>query len=410
MVEREGADAVLVPAINSASSACCIRSLGKRGVRTIAASETETPPAFWSRYVDETASLPSYEDDLVAYKDALLSLASRDDVRTITPLREIDAYVLSKYREEFAAHLEPVWPTMSTLRTAQDWNRLADAATAAGVDAPKTQLLGDVEDWDRPQILKGRYALLASEYVDSYDESTYRSAGRVTYLPPGEEPDRDRILEAMGHEPIVQEYVPGGEYALWALYDHGDPVATCLKRQIRAYQYEGGTSVYRETVDAPALEAVGRRLLDHLDWHGPASVQFKRDPETDAFSLLEINPRFWVSLSCAVRAGLDFPYLYWQLATGEDVTAVDEAAVGYATHLLRGELVHLHSVLRGNNPYVTPPPFLGRTRTVAESMYRQPHFDYLTLDDPGPFVRDSLITLSTLGESLPVVGDVLKRR
>ncbi len=390
MAQSMDGNSVVVPAIDSASSVCCLRSLGKRGITTIAVSEKESPPAYWSRYVDETVHVPSFTDDVVAYKDGLLSLARRDDVQAIVTLREIDVYVLSKYHDEFAEYITPTWPSMETLQTAQDRVRLVEAAMDAGVSVPKTRLLSEVENWDKKQIVKGRYAILASEYVDSYTEQAYGFAETTMYLEPGSEPDRERIRTEMGHDPIVQEYVPGEEYAVWALYDHGDQVATCLKGQVRAYQYEGGTSVCRETVEMPELRAAGQKLLDNLDWHGPAAVQFIRDNETGEFVLLEINPRFWVSLSCAVRAGLDFPYYLWRMATGEPILIDEEYEVGVMTHLLRGELVHLHSVLRGTNPYIDPPAFRTRALEVAKSCYEQPNFDYLTPDDPGPFVRDIL--------------------
>jgi predicted ATP-grasp superfamily ATP-dependent carboligase len=125
-------------------------------------------------------------------------------------------------------------------------------------------------------------------------------------------------------------------------------------------------------------------------------VQFVRDAETGEFVLLEINPRFWVSLSCAVEAGLDFPWYLWMLATTGAVPEETSYETGVATHLLRGELVHLHSVLRGTNPHVDPPPFQQRARKIAESVVDQPNFDYLSARDPGPFVRDVLNAATSL--------------
>lgn len=179
MDQRNG-NAVVVPAVDSASSVCFLRSLGERGVPTIAASEMEHPPAFSSRYCDEAVRIPSFDEDVVTYKDGLLSLARRDDVRAIATFREIDVYVLANYREEFADHVEPVWPTMPALRTAHDRVRLVEAATKAGVGVPETRLLGEVEDWDREQIVKDRYAVLTGDYVDSYAEDEYGVPGGVT--------------------------------------------------------------------------------------------------------------------------------------------------------------------------------------------------------------------------------------
>ena len=250
---------------------------------------------------------------------------------------------------------------------------------------PETATLDEIDEWDRERIVKARYPIRTEDYLGSDPPERPLSPTGVHYLEPGEEPDREAILAELDHVPIVQEYVPGEEYALWALYDRGEPVATCQKHQIRARSYVGGTSVYRKTTHVPELEDAGRALLDHLDWHGFASVQFKRDVNTDEFTLMEINPRTWISLACPVRAGVDFPYYYWRLAGDEAVPPDEECALNVGTHELPGEAKYLLSVLREENPFVEPPSVPTALWEVGASFYTQPRFDYLTLDDPRPF-------------------------
>lgn len=383
-------DSVVVPAVFAPSAATCLRSLGRRGIHTIAAYERDTSPAFYSRYCDAAVTTPSPAADITGYKDALLSLVGRDDVRTIVPMREADTYVLSKYRDEFQDHVRPLWPSFDTLRTAHDRLRLVRAAEKAGVPVPDTRRLDDVDDRARDRIVKSRYALLADDYVESGPPEQFIEPSAVHYLRSGVEPDRDAIRAEMGHVPIVQEYVPGPEYALWALYEDGTPVAICQKRQIRAFSYTGGTSVYRKTARIPELEAAGRMLLDHLEWNGFASVQFKRDARTGEFKLMEINPRTWVSLSCPVRAGMDFPYYYWRLAGDEPIPVDPEYTTGIGTHRLGGELMYLHTVFAEDSPVIEPPPVWKAIRDITVSLYTQPRYDYLTADDPLPFVRDGV--------------------
>ncbi|WP_254524889.1 ATP-grasp domain-containing protein [Natrinema caseinilyticum] len=382
---------VVVPAV-APSSAACIRSLGSRGIRTIAVSETEAAPEFHSRHCDETLVVPDPETDFLGYKDALLGLAKRPSVQTITPLREEDVWALAKYRSEFATHITPLWPTVESLRTVYDRVELMNAASEAGVAVPETSTFDEVDDWGHEQIAKPRYAILTDEYVASMSSTEVVHPGSVSFLQPGHRPDREELVSEMGHVPIVQEYVPGPEYALWALYDRGDVVATCQKHQLRGYSYAGNTSVARQTTSIPDLETAGRRLLEALDWHGPVSVQFVRNEATGEFTLLEINPRFWVSLECPLQAGVDFAYYYWCLACDLPVRAESDYEPGVATHLLRGELLHILSILREENPLVEPPSLPGTVWDVASSIRRQPHFDYLSVTDPGPFVRDVLNT------------------
>lgn len=157
-----------------------------------------------------------------------------------------------------------------------------------------------------------------------------------------------------------------------------------------------------ETTHIPELEKVGRALLDHLDWHGFASIQFKKDAKTGEFTFMEINPRAWVSLSCPLEAGMDFPYYYWRLAGGEAVPDEIEFELGVGTHNLPSEGMYLGSILRDENSFVTPPPLPGALWEVVSSLYRQPNCEYLTLDDPGPFARVLLNTLSARIPDLPV--------
>ncbi|MFC6954555.1 ATP-grasp domain-containing protein [Halorubellus litoreus] len=379
---------VVVPAVNAAHAATVLRSLGRRGVHTIAISETDDTPAFWSRYCDERVRVPDPKTDADGYRDALLALARRDAVAAIVPMRETDQFVLSKYRDEFAAAgVGTVWPTMPQLRAVHDRFELFAAAERAGVPVPETQLLTDVEDWDRERIVKGRWALLAHDYDDRFPVNGFASPAKTIFLEPGEEPDVDAIVDAMGHVPIAQGFVDGVEYCMRALYHDGQPVATSQKRLVRGYKYSRGPSIYHEAVDIPELERLGLALLDELDWEGMASVGFLRDSD-GTFKLLEVNPRFPASLPMDVHAGVDYPGLYWELSTtGETSTPVDYRP-GTATHLLRGELVHLHSVLTEPNPLVDRPSALRTAASMAASFVTHPRFDHLDPRDPGPFLRD----------------------
>lgn len=394
-----GKPAALVPAIDTASSTAAVRSLGKWGVKTVAVSEHDHPPAYSSRYCDERIAVTDPNVDLDAYGADLLSLARRNDVRTVLPFREADVYVLARDRTAFEPHVTPVWPDLETLRRVQDRIELARAAEAASVAMPRTTTVDAWDNWDCRCVIKPRYTVHATEYADAFSENSTETAS-TRYVPAGEQPDLRELHEEMGHLPIVQEYVPtSDEYGFFALYDHGTPVATFQHRQRRGWKYSGGPSAYREAIDDPELEAAGRRLLDELDWHGVAMVEFLENPETGEFELMEVNPRFWSSLPFTVQAGVNFPALYWQLANDEPTTASKLPTVGMSGHLLRGELLYLHSILTEEYPLIEPPAFAGAVRDVVASVLRHRNFDYLSVDDPGPFVRDVTNTVRTVADT-----------
>lgn len=374
-------DAVVVPAGAAGSTVTCVRSLGSRGIRTIVTTESSTP-ATSSRYCDEATVVPSSMDDPEGHTEALLSLARRPDVVTVVPLRESTLYLLAKNRDRFAEHVATPWMPLETVQTSEDWLGLLDIADDVGVPVPETRTLDEYDGWDRDAVIKSRYSIVEGE-------EGLASPG-IRFVPAGAEPDVESVIAEMGHVPIVQEYVPGdGEFGFFALYDGGEPCTTFQHRRVRSYSYAGGASVYRKSVASPQLAAEGTKMLRALDCHGPAMVEFKRDPRDGAFRLMEINPRFWGSLALPVAAGVDLPYLYYRLASGRSVPAV-EYETGVGCHFVRGEASYVYSVLAEDHPFVDPPSLSHELRSMTGSLLRQPHFDLLSLADPGPFVTDLL--------------------
>jgi predicted ATP-grasp superfamily ATP-dependent carboligase len=382
-----GRDAVLV---TDGHSGCypTIRSLGRRGIHSIVASADEHAPECSSRFCDESVVVPPHDGDLLAYRDALLEIAARPAVRTVVPTREVDVYLLSHYQEQFAAHVTAPVPTPAQLETVHDRLALAAAAEAAGVPVPETDALTDVDDWDRERIVKSRYNLLTERYVDDLGPRETAEVKSVKHLGASEQPDVAGLRESFRHVPITQEYVRSdAEFMVGALYDHGEPLATFQHRQIRGNSYVGGGGVFRRSVYIPRLETVARKLLNHLDWHGLACIEYMRDAETGQFVLTEINPRLWQSLPATVRAGADFPWYYWLLATGRADEIDPTYEVGSASHLLKGELGYLRSIRRDDSPNVTKPSLAREAAAVAASCVTDPQFDTLRADDPAPFVR-----------------------
>lgn len=373
---------VLIPTGKKMKSYGCMRSLGRRGIRTIVASEYENTPHFASRFCSERARLSSSPRDLLAYKDDLLEIARRSDVETILPIRECDTYLFAKYRDEFEDAVSLFTPTLSTLKKGHDRLQLATEAEKAGVPVANTRLLSDVDEWNADAVVKSRYNILTSEYVDSYSPRVSEEVKDVRFLQAGDEPDTETIREEMKHEPIVQEFVPQADKHLYcALWDHGEPLATYQHRQIRQNSWMGGGGIYRESVHSEEVEQVAYELLDQLDWHGFACIEYVKDKRTGEWKFLEINPRVWQSMPEAVRADADFPYYYWLGIQGKQDSIDDSYESGIACHNAYGEIGHLRSILHDESPYLERPSFAETAWNIATSCVRNPRFDYIRLDD-----------------------------
>jgi len=377
----------LVPSGNDASAYACVRSLAEHGVGAVVASEKSDPPAAASKHCDEFVDLPPPRDDLLAYRDALLEYAAREDVRTVIPIRCEDGYVLSTYRDAFEEHVSLVVPPVDVLADVHDRLALAAAAERAGVPVPETRPLSEAGDWDAPRIVKSRYNVLADAYVDDFGERDADVVKGLYHVEAGERVDEAAVREEMRHDPIVQAFVDrDGEYMVAALCEDGEVVASFQHHQLRGNSYTGGGGVYRRSMYDPDLEAVAVDLLEELEFHGLACIEYMQEAGSGDYVLTEINPRMWQSLPSTVHAGADFPWYYWLAATGRTDEIDDDYEMGVGTHYLHGEVGHLASVLTDDSPNVTRPSLAGTAWTILASTAAEPHFDYLKLDDPGPFL------------------------
>ncbi len=115
--------------------------------------------------------------------------------------------------------------------------------------------------------------------------------------------------------PVVQEYVNGDGWGVSCLYWEGRRIAHFTHHRLREKTLTGGTSTLREHKPNELLEQMAFTLLDKLQWHGLAMVEFKYDSQSGNGYFIEINPRLWGSIHLAISAGVEFPYLLYLCAT-----------------------------------------------------------------------------------------------
>ena len=119
----------------------------------------------------------------------------------------------------------------------------------------------------------------------------------------------------------------------------GEVMASCGHVEHRTTPPLGGASVMRESIADPA----GRAMTRRCGWRWPlasrgcARLNSGATPHGEP-QLMEVNARMPGALDTAIRSGVDFPLLIWQLATGSPVSRVSEYRAGVRTRWLHGEL------------------------------------------------------------------------
>lgn len=357
-----------------------VRSLGERGLEMTVGESSRVATSFFSKYCSRRVVYPSvlrHPDDFLASLRQELAQRSYD---LLMPMEEETLLLLAEHREEFTPLVRLPVPPYHDLAKVRDKGWLLRHALEEGIPIPQTYFVDDLKDLDvakeaipPPWVIKPRVS--SGSYGIAYVE-------------------REEELSAAYHEihrrfpfPLIQERIPreGEAFGLAALMDEDSEVkALFAHRRLREYPVRGGPSTLRESVRHPQIEELGLRLLQSLDWYGVAMVEFKVDPRDNTPKLMELNPRFWGSLALAIHAGVDFPYLLYKMAMGEEFAPVLEYEVGVRCRwLLPGDILHF---LTNPQRFHLKPSFF---------RFREMAYDILSWDDPLPVVG-SLLTLFSL--------------
>src|SRR5690606_28957512 len=140
---------------------------------------------------------------------------------------------------------------------------------------------------------------------------------------------------------LIQEFIPGRGAGVFAFYSRGTPLAWFAHRRMREKPPQGGVSVLSESAELDeALRAASERLLSRVGWEGPAMVEYRVTPDGRPY-LMEVNGRLWGSVQLAIDCGIDFPWLMYQSAMGNQIEAVASYPVGRRLRWTLGDLDNL---------------------------------------------------------------------
>jgi biotin carboxylase len=86
-------------------------------------------------------------------------------------------------------------------------------------------------------------------------------------------------------------------------------LAEFMHRRLHEVPHSGGVSSLRKSWWHPDIRNDALDKLMSLGWEGVAMMEYRWDPVSDQFYLMEMNGRFWGSLHLPLYAGVDFPRL-----------------------------------------------------------------------------------------------------
>ena len=121
--------------------------------------------------------------------------------------------------------------------------------------------------------------------------------------------EMDTNNQFVDSKPFLQEYVGGPTYLTQALAQNGKVKIVIPHFKFREWPLSGGVTSRAVTIYEPRLIKYTKLILNALNWHGEAGIEWKYDENKNDFTFIEINPRFEGSVDLAIKAGVNLPLL-----------------------------------------------------------------------------------------------------
>lgn len=357
--ERES---VLVLDGQTNQALACVRSLGRAGCDVLVAATRSRPLAAWSRFCVARFKLAG---ETPAAFQALRAWAVARHVTMVLPLTERSCILCNLEREAWeAAGIVVGCAPDPVLRRAFDKAHTIDAARACGVGVPPTRLPTSLAEVHAAAQELGFPCVIKSRFSNTWNGAQFLADPGTSYVRDASELERAVASHRQAdHWPIMQAFVPGQGKGVFALFDHGRPIAWFAHERLRDVRPSGsGSSLRSSAALDPRLLGPAERLLTDMEWHGPAMVEF-RDDGVHSPNLMEVNGRFWGSLQLAVSAGADFPQWWLAIVRGRPVERRAGYATGVTVRWVWGDVKRFLYILHG-----APSGYPGRYPSIGQGL------------------------------------------
>lgn len=332
------------------SALAVTRSLGRHGVPVHTADEESEALAGTSRYSLQYHRYPSPRTDPVDFILAVQQICTQNQVDMLMPMTELTSTLLLENRHSFN-NIKLPFADLETVNQLANKSTLIRTAASLNIPAPASLHFNDASKINSsdpgiqfPVVIKPAVSWIKhkARWQRAAVKAAHSKEDLQTIF------SKDELIS--NHPLMMQEFIEGHGAGVFALYINGKAKAFFAHQRLREKPPTGGVSVLSQSIELnPAHHALAKTLLDAVNWHGVAMVEFKVAEDGTAY-LMEVNTRFWGSLQLAIDAGVDFPWLlYHYTFNADDGKVNDNYTPGKKLRWLLGDLDNLYLTIKDRN-------------------------------------------------------------
>lgn len=318
------------------SSYTVVRSLALRGVEVHVGDNSPFAMSRFSRFAKSFTRLPDFFVEPDAYIDALINAMNRTGCKVLMPCFE-DVELIIRHRNRLPVDVYVALPDVEDWVIAEDKLDYISRVAAAGCPVPKTYEIGSKEaliklanEISFPVLVKVRMGN-GSRGVEIVQrprdlEARFFSIVKEFDLP-------------VHRWPILQEQLRGKKFKLDGVFCFGECVATSVFEILRCKgANKFGTSTFRMTVNQSELTRHAIQAMQALNWHGMFNTDWICDDFGNAH-LIDINGRLSGAVAVPFEAGMDLPWIWYQVSLGLKNIDVTDAQPGIKVRWLLGDAI-----------------------------------------------------------------------
>ncbi|WP_156840898.1 carboxylate--amine ligase [Novosphingobium aquimarinum] len=364
-----------------------IRELGRHGVPVLALGGSALSLGRHSRYTRKFATIGK------PLADWLPSFVAEHRVSAIMAISEHHLIELAKLAPQLVG-CKVLSPASEQLALVLDKRRTLEFAETLGMSVPDSWQ--PVPDSDFAAKAASLHYPVAVKWPSPPDILDQLNAAGIAFEKVDYATDASQLLQILGRYdrlnqwPLVQTWCPGFGLGQMLMMQDGKATLRFQHQRLREWPPTGGVSSLARSLPLDRHAEQMQRseaLLAAMDWSGPAMVEYRYDPQTHRYWLMEVNGRFWGSLPLASSCGAEFAWEYYRRFGREDRTDREARSRDGRSRFVAPDVKHLWVQLTNKSASLSQKLRLS-AQFLGEFFNPKTRYYVWSADDPKPFFGD----------------------
>lgn len=292
---------VLIPDGESIFALKVLVCLGKiKGIKVYVLSNNPASTIRYSRYCTKFISYNGFEDSdrLTAIYTALAT--TKADVILPVDVKSI-RLVSSNLNEIKKITAVPAMAPIASIDVADDKWLTYKWMIENNIASPSTLLFDNTEEF-KEQIKKFAFPVLLKPRSGSGGEGIEKFEKIASMLDYCKKNEKQNDV-------IIQTFINGFDIDCSVMSKCGEILAYTIQQRFVYIQKPVAGELGVDFIFNQQTLDIVKEFIRKLNWSGIAHIDLRFDEKDNLVKIIEINPRYWASVSYSLFAGINFPYI-----------------------------------------------------------------------------------------------------